>query len=659
MNGLAFFHPEFLWALALCAVPVLLHFLMRRPSKKFAFSTLRFFSVQAQQASRLRKIRRLLLLLVRLAILVTIVLLFLSPFDKSDTFGVLSNPDVSVYAWVDPTVSMTYNDAGKPLWKKAFFTLDSLETTLPSSAKRYLYDDSRAGFIPIKNYTVPAGNFTRHGNDNCDKMIASFANASDKERGNCILVVLSDYQKAITMAVEQHLDKKQIAPVALVSVAPHDAYNFSITNADAPAANRAVVHVGIRCIGKQLKNAGITITGNGMSIGHAQISCDAGSSKTISVPVTASVNAQTGIVSLDAVDPFTIDNSASFVRGASVSQRVLLVGENSATFPLSAAFAGMGDAWTVQTKPVDAVLYSDIDSVSLIALCGIRRVTQPLSMLLHSKAFGEKAIIMSPETDSSYSTVNQSILPLTKNAKLLLVSNSTSRSVQLPDTLSELFSGFPQINDRDAQVSRYFAGLPGIPLVKLDNGYPLITHLVDSTGKSWIICATSLGLPVDNRYSDNNLYATGLFVPLIDRLSKYALSALHHQQQIWTAGVAQKNPYYGAKGGAQIFDAGGRNVATWAHQQFVSFNDPGCYRVQPVLEPAYWCVVKIDSAEIQTRYELPEIKTVNRGMVRAMTADQFVAYVKSKKGQGYARWIWLVLGVLLVAEVLLWEKKEK
>ena len=221
MNGLAFVHPAFLWGLSALAIPLLVHFLNRRQSRKLDFSTLRFFSTAAKRTSKIRRLKRLLLLFVRMALVCVCVAIFAKPYVTKDPFSALRNPDTAVFAFVDPTVSMDYRDKGVPLWRTAFDLLDTLNKSLPSAAKRYIYNEARAEFVPVKAFTKPSGLFVRHGAAPLDKMFAAFAYARGHAAGMPLLVIVSDFQDNISRILDTQLIRCDNVPVLCASVAPH------------------------------------------------------------------------------------------------------------------------------------------------------------------------------------------------------------------------------------------------------------------------------------------------------------------------------------------------------------------------------------------------------------------------------------------------------
>jgi hypothetical protein len=665
LNGISFFHPGFVWALAALSIPLIIHLLNRRPSRRMEFSTLRFFSAGAMRKSRVRRLKRYLLLLVRLGIILTTVLIFLQPFNRRDPFATLRNPDAAVYAYVDPTVSMDYRDHGATLRHNAFRMLDSLDKMLSPAAQRLLYDDARREFVAQNAFTVPPRLFSRHGPSGSARMMAAFGDAAGRHgKGMPILIVLSDFQETESRAFDTAFARRACAPVACVSVAPSDPWDYRVTDVGASNENASTVNARVECTGRDLSSAAISVSVGGMRVGHASLKVDKGKQAGVSIPVTADISQPAGTVRLEADDPFPPDNEGFFIRGTSKAVRVLVAGDPYETFPLTAAFAGLGPAqWNITRKKENEVTYGDIDSAALIVLCGARHPSSSIDLLIHGRSFGPKAILFSPVMDSLSLFVNNAVLSVVGRRTLTLSADTSvsasPHSIALPDTLSALFAHFPHLTDPDARVYRYCDGLPGSPVVRLDNGHPLLTRLIDTMGNSWVLCATSLGLAPEGHNPANNLSETGLYVALLDRLCRYALSAIHHEPRAWTAGVAMRNPYLGSKGGALVFDAHNRHIATWSRQPSVVFDEPGCYRIQPLAEPAYWACVEIDSSETLFSYRFPAAGRQNRDLVRCMTADQFLSFVKSS-GRGTVTFmLWAALGLLLIAEVLLWERKPR
>ncbi len=75
-----FLYPGFLWALALLAVPIIIHLFYFRRFKKVFFTNVRFLKEVQEETSARRRLRNLLVLAMRLLALAMLVLAFAQPF---------------------------------------------------------------------------------------------------------------------------------------------------------------------------------------------------------------------------------------------------------------------------------------------------------------------------------------------------------------------------------------------------------------------------------------------------------------------------------------------------------------------------------------------------------------------------------------------------
>jgi hypothetical protein len=270
LNGVSFFHPEFLWALAALSIPLLIHLLTRRPPRRFEFSTLRFFTLGAVRKSKVRTLKRLLLLLCRLGMIVTIVAIFLSPFNRRDPFACLWNQDAAVYAFVDPTVSMNYQSHGSVLWQEAFHALDSLDKMLSPAATRLLFDETRHEFAVQSAFSIPEGHFTRHGPGASGRMMSAFLEAEARQgKGMPVLIALSDFQESESRAFDTAFRARLHSPVLCVSVAPAAAWDYRVADVAASDEKFSSVTMRVASHGRDLSNASLTVSVGGMRVGHA------------------------------------------------------------------------------------------------------------------------------------------------------------------------------------------------------------------------------------------------------------------------------------------------------------------------------------------------------------------------------------------------------
>jgi hypothetical protein len=112
-----FLFPTFLWALALLAIPVIIHLFYFRRFRKVYFTNVRFLREVKEDTSARSKLRNLLVLLARLLALAFLILAFVQPFIPQDSEVKAGRKAVSIF--VDNSYSMSALSEDVPLLDKA------------------------------------------------------------------------------------------------------------------------------------------------------------------------------------------------------------------------------------------------------------------------------------------------------------------------------------------------------------------------------------------------------------------------------------------------------------------------------------------------------------------------------------------------------------
>ncbi len=655
-----FYRPAFLWGLVFLAVPIIIHFFNRRHTVLLDFSTVRFFRATAVRASKIRRLKRLLLLCSRCLLIAVTIILFAKPYNKHDPFAALSDPNGEIYCWIDPTLSMKYKDNGVQLWQRALSLLDSLGKKASPSSKQYWFSDAQGEFVARKAGTIGNGGFPRNGPAYLEKMINSFRNKTRNFSGLPALIVFSDFQENISETLDSLFLFDQIKfPIICVSVAPHAAWNFGIQKAFVSREHPSTVVSTISAQGRQCAQTGVSVVSGGMRSGHGVVSMEANEQATVRIDVANEYgpNGGGGYVSLDIEDPFPSDNVHFFVSDGNKSLRVLVIGDSEKCFPITAAFRSMQKDWwdPVIAREPQAISFNDIDSADCIVLNEVSFFPRALQLLIFTRSMGNKAILFSPGIDSGsafagtdFSTV------LGKGGKLLQTISVEPRFLVFSDTVSSLWRGFHGINNVDAEIYRYYEPLPGDALCGLDNQRPFASHIIDSLGNSWVLFASPLGIT-----QSNNLCETGIYVPFLDRISRFALESIHKNTEAWVAGKMQHNPFYGSRHPALIDNEQGKRIAQWDNQPWVVFDEPGIYRLQPYGLPSYEVAVNIDPEETRFIYRFPKVPSRSKDLVRLFDYNDFLRSLRDEKHGIFIYVLWIMLGGFIFAEIFLWEKAGK
>lgn len=111
---MSFLNPAFLWALPLIGVPILLHFLNRRPPQHLVFSHIKWLKAAHQTMMPKKKLKEILLLTARVLALLFLVLFFARPlFHAGGWFGKKSD-EATLILLVDVSASMGVIEDGRP-----------------------------------------------------------------------------------------------------------------------------------------------------------------------------------------------------------------------------------------------------------------------------------------------------------------------------------------------------------------------------------------------------------------------------------------------------------------------------------------------------------------------------------------------------------------
>ncbi len=100
---MSFIHPEFLWALALVSVPIIIHLFNFRRFKKEYFSNVSFLKELKQETKKQSRLKKLLILLFRILAVIFLVLAFAQPYLPDEN----KVPESSVsFIYLDNSFSM-------------------------------------------------------------------------------------------------------------------------------------------------------------------------------------------------------------------------------------------------------------------------------------------------------------------------------------------------------------------------------------------------------------------------------------------------------------------------------------------------------------------------------------------------------------------------
>ncbi len=641
---------------------LIVHLIRRRRTVILKFSSTRFLKSSAIKASKIRRLKKLLLLLTRLSIVVLLILIFAQPYNPKDPFRIISGSNTAIYCWIDPTISMDYKRKHITLWNEACSMASVLDSILPLTSVFYCYDGRRDDFVDIRRTGLSdriEEEFTpvRHGTIDIESMTQKFNSFKKTDSRTPFLVLFSDFQEKDKDEFNFFLKKAPVStPILLVSLADEHAWNYSIYGANISIKESPLLQVNVKAQGRKLSGGEIVVLTESMRAGYETVNIKKNDSSAISITTSNHVKSNGGEVRLMTDDPYPYDNVIYFTGEQSVKKRIIIITEGDESFPIATAFRSLSASrWhTPIVKHPQDISYNDLDSSDIIVLNCITEPTEILSSLCGSKTFSKKIILFTPEMDIGRGNWNSIVFKyLNAVPGLNRIESEKPLFPVLPDTVSSVWRGFPRFTDRNVSFYAYYTIIPGNVLLRLNKGVPLISHLIDSAGCSWIVFASPIGIT-----NANNLCETGFYLPLLDRVIRYANESIKKNAGTWIAGIPKNNPYHGERTSAQIFNSNNKLIALWNRQPQVKFETPGLYKIHPRGERSYMISAISDSSEGYCKYQNPDIQKFSSKNIKFLNRSSFVTFIQNHRTLPCFDLFWLLLAICLILEIVLWDNKK-
>lgn len=651
LRSITFLEPAYLGALSFLGVVLLIHLLKKPRTVRLSFSTLRFFDESAVASTRSRRLRRLLLLATRLAIVALVVLLFARPVFKNDPLRLIGDTHNDLYIWIDRTLSMEYRENGIGMRGEAAVEIVDSIASLRNGTGSFVYDQDREEFVPYDTSL----SFSVRYSTKFDALGRAFERAFNNSRQTTpLFIVISDFQRPSADALDAMRSDTQFRkiPFFALPLTPEKPWNAAITSVKAPGF-RPDEAVDVQISSHGPHDIPVKIELNIDNLRTPPISCtlSAGTDTILNLSPPRRTGGW-GTLRLFADDPMQFDNTAHFVQGSTSPSTVLIIGPEEVNSPVASALkAADSRRWNpVTLVDQEKVTVDMCNGSDLVMINGCRTDAALMRIIAATRGPEHQAFIASicntDESGEAASHLSNEYLSIFGTVRSL----ATSLHPVLPDTVSELWRGFPSLHNPQISISSFFDALPGMPMAYLSNGKPLAARTTDPAGRLWILISIPFGITMQN-----NLCESGFFVPFIDRCCSYALAARHESQSSWIAGAETKNPWFGSKLPARILDTEGRLILQLQQQRRFIIDLPGIYRVAPPGTEPFLKSVIADTIESRLDYRKPDESGKKSGWI-TVSPETLLSGIERRNR--FAEWIvpWIVLGVLFFIETLLRER---
>lgn len=531
---MSFLYPAFLGALALLAIPVIIHLFRFRLYRKIRFSDIVFLRRALTESTRRSRLRHLLMLFLRLTTVAALVVAFAYPLSQGNQ---LSNRRKYVSIYIDNSLSMDNPAAAGTLLDEARATAEAIMRGF-GEGTRFLV---LAG-TPLEN----GGRFTdlnealrlvahiriapqsRPLSAVLQRATATFAAENDPQ-GSHSFFLISDFQTSQSDLLSMQWQGPAPDELVCVPLQATRTANVAVDSAWLASGlpipgQQDVLHFRCRNYGNTQAEIPAEFFVDGLKKASTILNIPPGSTAETSFPLTVPerevLSAELRLQDAGA----SFDNRFFVVLHPSLRRNILVWYEDNPTSLLRAL--STEPAFSVSSNPLAQADYSAIRQADVLFLVGTHRWTSGLvSIVRDFLQRGGWAILFPPASDAPAAATDlEKELSLTWPGTL----QNTEAEVALPDLQHPFFSGIFELQKERLAMPRaqkWFASAwPGADVIlRFAGGQPFLQALAVGQGRL-------MGCAVPLNESWSNLPQHGLFVPLILRMAIQSrpLTALYY-----------------------------------------------------------------------------------------------------------------------------------
>jgi len=538
-----FLFPEFLFALLLIAIPVIIHLFNFRKFKKVYFSNVSLLKSIEIQTIAAQKLKERLILASRVLAIVFLVLAFAQPFIKNDKNPEpFKNSAVSIY--LDNSYSMealnkdgTLLDEGKRKVReilKAYSLNDQFQlitNNFDGKQQRFIAKDE----LEEQLNTITISSLTRDFNTitNRQKLILDKANGYKK-----VSYLISDFQKQPNNSTEFKPDSsinQYLVPLqsnSLPNISIDSIYFLSPFHQPNQKESLVVVaknHSLEDAIAIPLK---LNINGLQKAIGSLDIKAGLTQKDTLSFSGLPA-GWQKGLLTIKDY-PITFDDNFYFAFEVKNKLEVLTVYQNQPIANISLAYQ-TDDFFKVTSVNQSQINYSSLNKYALIILENLESVSDGLSQQLKQYVEQGGSLSVFFPSNADLSSYQNFLTKLNTDYPLALVNQPVKgKSLDLKHPVfKDVFEQIPKNIDLP-NATQYFSSSNLVKTTKQvllngDQASPLISNYHLKSGKIYISF-----LPLNSELS--NLSKHALFLPYL-----FKMALLSSKEQLLFKTIGKEN----------------------------------------------------------------------------------------------------------------------
>lgn len=520
---MSFVHPNFLWALCLLAIPIIIHLFHFRRYKKVLFPNVKFLKNVQKQTQSIKKVRNLLVLLARLLAIAFLVFAFAQPYKPIDNRAVDSSDQV-IGIYIDNSFSMDNDGKQGPLIEEAKSKARELVKSYRATDRFIVNSNTSSTITPVNPDdaislidNVEVGKTTKPIKDIVFGLNRSLGNSGTKQKH---VYLFSDFQLTADSDIKEALDSNTL--ITAVPLQPIQNSNLSIDSAwiESPVIqlNEPIeLQVKISNLGEDALNGGsVYLEVNGEKKSVTGFDVNGNASTTIEIGFSTKTpgwqRIQVGIED----NPIIFDDTYFLSFNVKPSLNVVVVNGNEPNNFLNRLFEP--DAYFKLTNQLEGNM--DLSALPSTDLLILNEVTQLRSGMIaalseYVTSGGNVLIIPSKAQNTSQLKSFTETLALPAFGSLMNQKTKVGRLDVNNPLLSKVFTKIPD-NPNYPVVEKYYRlntnGKAQYSLLMMENEDVFLSESKLGTGHVFQIAC-----PLDASWS--NFQNHGLFVPILLKMT--------------------------------------------------------------------------------------------------------------------------------------------
>lgn len=529
-----FLYPQFLYALATLAIPIIIHLFNFRKFKTVYFSNVRFLKEVKQQTKAQSELKHLLVLLSRLLTITALVFTFAQPYIPENNQIVVDKHAVSIF--VDNSFSMNAENENGRLVLDAILKAEVVAEAYQNTDKFQIITSNLKGkhqrLLNKQLFSQELNNIeTSSKSPTITKLVnrqSHTLNRSNTEEKT--LYLISDFQVSNTDF--ENLDIDTNINIRLLPIQPNPINNLYIDscwlNTPNPQSGQNIT-LRARIINKGVKREDVAVQLNINGQQKALATTDIIDEAIVNLHFVCQQNGWQEATIIINDYPITFDDEFHCAFELKEQLFVQSIYEGKASPYLEKLFEADG-YFEFSTQDAQQLNHADLFAQDLIILDELKHVSSGLSQTLQHFVSEGGSLLIFPSEESELPNYKAFLQGLGTDY-YLSIDKTPIKITQLHEK-HNLFQGvfeelnqkidFPKIEQYFTQTN--FSKTTSSPLLSLENGQALISEYQHRKGKIYL---SNIGL----EKTFGNFGQHALFVPILYNMASHAggTQSLYHQ----------------------------------------------------------------------------------------------------------------------------------